>query len=384
MNGYKNINISVISLITIFLITSGCDFKPKWAPPTIKGTEPILRMDITGFEGKELHMEDINLDSRLKQSSSLDILASKSYISDNPFTIWKIYVTDVATYRDLTPQPGTYFYKPGPSGIDLSGDVSKGLSKSNIVLTEEDIQLGKSLDSIKLAGDYLSKLKADSPFDYYTYRSYKLKIFDTYLPYLVENLFDDINLRISILTNAAKNKLISQSQYSTIGSFNLNNDFHEEEDLNSIRGVLGWEPVLGLGEQLSSDYLSETYKLDLFFTKKIPETKIKILIDPDFQSEKDSNSLEARLKEKFQKQILIKVVELSKLFNYKSIFPTRFGSYEILFPKDKPILYSNYKTRRLIILDNQNRVLFNTEDNEHVMSQIEGILAVLPINEEVQ
>ncbi len=85
----------------------------------------------------------------------------------------------------------------------------------------------------------------------------------------------------------------------------------------------------------------------------------------------------------FGERVKTKPVAFYNLFDYNTLFSGGDNHHEILFSKKQPNPYILGELR-FTVLDNQNRVLFNTEENEHLMSQIEGILAALPINEEVQ
>ena len=386
MNYIKQFNTSFFLLLILLSLVLSCDFKPEHSLHIYKGDEPVLDLDITGFEGKTLHLEGINFGSRFSVSRNyLDSFLAKSYLSINPNEVVRIYVTDISSDPEIKTKHGNTFYRFLYFGIRITGDLTNGLSEQNIdAFGSAEKLLGKSLDSIQVVDSHLNQLKSEIPFNYTEYQDYKSNFTQNFTSQILNAHFTIETARLTIYNTCAKKELISIYQFSELFKAKNLSTYFDVNFLEEIRRHIPIGlPIFGLGEQFSTDYLSDPFKQDVFFTKQIPDTEIKILIDSGWDLKEEALALEMEIKKLFGERVKIKPVAFYNLFDYNTLFSGGDLHHEILFSKKQPDPYILSKLR-LTVLDNQNRVLFNTEDNEHLMSQIEGILAALPINEEVQ
>ncbi|MAW94433.1 MULTISPECIES: hypothetical protein [unclassified Leeuwenhoekiella] len=367
-------SLKILSIVLLILLSS-CDFKPK-GYQIYTGKEPVLNLNVSGIRGKILHFDVLNIGSQFGKSSNTDTLHSKEYLNLPICSLLRLYVApDSLGYSTLE-----YIEKPIFKVVDfygnleITGDVSNGLTLKNIVQNEEDRTTAKFFRKLD---EYNLKIENASGknFEYGKY----LKTYDSIYTYLDANLTIEktryLPLLITYLEIAAHKVPVSK----TFLAQRFNYSFEHDSDLKHRLSDFYYYsflklPPFSIHEKLTPNELSKDLNKNVFFKAPYPK-KLRVLITDAFHNDQSKlEELKDELRERFHSDLDILTVPYDE--NIKQD-----GNFETVFHQEKRAKYF-LKTQPLTttIIDENNIVLLNTVADENLELKVEGILDYLKNN----
>ncbi len=371
--------LKTLAVIVFILLLTSCDFKPE-GYQIYTGKEPVLNLHISGMQDKILHFDVLNTRLQFAKTSSSDTLHSKAYVNAPNYSLLRLYVApDSLGYNSLEDVKEPIFKILNSFDLEITGDVSNGLTFKNISQTEDDKTMAKfyrKLEEFKLK---IEKASGEN-FDYGNYR----KTYDSINRYLKANVnMENIKilpLLITYVEIAASTVPVSKTFiYDRLSYSYRNSDLYTRMADFYFYSFLT-QPPYSIDEQITELKLNQKLSDNPFFKSPYPK-KLRILITDALSNQEDQLKLyeiERELRERFDKDLDILTVPNNETIRQP-------GYFESLFEKDKRAKF-NSKTRPLTttIIDEDNRVLLNTMADEHLELKVESILKYLEKQSEKQ
>ena len=368
-----NQTLQITVLILLLTCLSSCDFKPE-GYHIYTGKEPVLELDISGMQGKELHFDILNKNTQIVKNSSNDTLRGKEYLDIPIYSLLKVYVApDSLNYNTLEGEE-SIFKILNYFDLRITGDVSNGLTLKNIKQTEADRTAAQFFRKLE---EYNVKVKNASG-ENFEYGNY-LKVYDSINTYLDASLTIEktksFPLLITYMEIAAHKVPVSKTFLAQRFNYSFKHDSdlkHRLSDFYYYRFLK--LPPFSIHEKLTPNQLSKDLNKNVFFKAPYPK-KLRVLITDAFHNDQSKlEELKNELRERFHSDLDILTVPYDE--NIK-----QYGNFETVFQQEKRAKYF-LKTQPLTttIIDENNIVLLNTVADENLELKVEQILDYL--NEE--